>query len=81
MKECNLCIHRETCTPFEKQFDNMIYTCENFVDIDFEFDCSSDGYANKEGWKEFSWNKYTENILDYGEESDWDLFLLEQKNF
>ena len=77
MKECNLCIHQDICTPFEKQLDNMICDCNNFIDIDFELDCSSDGYA-KEDWKEFSWNRYTDNILDYGEMSDWDLFLLEQ---
>lgn len=59
MRECNYDFH---CTPFEQdcdEDDSMIY----FI-VDFD-ECS---YGS--GWKEFSWNKYTENILDYGEEEE-----------
>lgn len=26
-------------------------------------------------WKEFSYNKYTEDSLDYTEDSDWEIYL------
>jgi len=74
MKECSQCLHENHCTPFEKQLDDC--SCKNFISIDFELDCSTNWNAN---WKEFSWNKYTDTLLDYGEMSEWDLFLLEEQ--
>lgn len=79
VKECNQCLHENLCTPFEKQLDNDLCECGNFTRVDFRLDCSTDGIVKEGDWEEFSWNRYVENLLDYGEESEWDLFLLEEK--
>jgi len=68
MPECNRCESLDNCTPYE-EYD---VECENFIDI--YFNCLSNG---SDGWEEFSYNRYTENILDYGEESEWDKFIRE----
>jgi hypothetical protein len=69
MTECNRCNQFDNCTPREKQLQSEGLICYDFIDIDFN--CLPYGVA----WKEFSYNKYTEDILDYGEESEWDEFV------
>jgi hypothetical protein len=68
MKECINCIFADKCTPFEQQQLNEDGNCSLFVTLDL-YACS-DGSTN---WKEFSWNKYTDNILNYGEEEETEL--------
>ena len=46
--------------------------CQNF------FPKFSEEISSK-GWYEMSWNKYTDDLLDYGEESEWDEFVEEEK--
>lgn len=65
------CLYEKTCALFEQQKILNINLCDDFLDI--EMDCLTDCGE----WKEFSWNKYTDNILDYGEETEWDKFLQE----
>ena len=69
MAECNSCDQLDNCTPYEEH--DII--CNDFVDV--YFNCLSDG---SDGWNEFSYRRYTENILDYGEESEWDKFIREE---
>jgi hypothetical protein len=75
LPECSQCIYSDKCTPSEKQLENINMYCDNFIDI--EFDCLSNGFAE---WKEMSYNKYADNILDYGEMSEWDIFMEEKSN-
>lgn len=60
-------------TLFDKQFEllNNDEYMEDINDLAPVLNCSSDGNC----WEEFSYHKYTDNILDYGVMSDWDLFL------
>jgi len=46
------------------------YMDEDCLEDGFILNCSSDG-----NWSEFSYKKYTEDVLDYGCESEWDLFI------
>ena len=73
MKECISCFYVDICALLEQQKNLKDNWCKDFLDTD-DADCSAD---EGDTWKEFSWNRYTENILDYGEESDWDKFLNE----
>jgi hypothetical protein len=70
MKECKICINFDQCTPIERRM-NINNNCEYFEDI------YSDNQADG-GWKEFSYKKYTDNGLDYGEPSEWDIYLEEE---
>jgi len=72
MKECGDCSKFDNCTPSEKQLSVERGVCEDFIDINYN--CFDYGSA----WKEFSYERYTENILDYGEPSEWDLFIVEE---
>ncbi len=73
MKECKMCINFDQCTPIERRM-NIINNCEYFEDIYISDNQTDDG------WMEFSYKKYTDNNLDYGEPSDWDIYLEEEEN-
>jgi hypothetical protein len=65
MIECINCRFAEKCTPPEQQQLNEVGNCTEFITLDL-YDCL-DGSST---WKEFSWNRYTDTILDYGEEEE-----------
>ena len=50
----------------------MVY--DNFNGNDFT-DLDNDEYSEDAEWNEFSWNKYNQTLFDYGEPTDWDLFI------
>ena len=77
MKECIHYYDEKQCTPFEKQFSDSDKEYDLYLCIELGMNCSTNGSA----WKEFSWNKYTETILDYGEKTDWDIFVEEEVEF
>jgi hypothetical protein len=66
--ECNNCPMNGICTPFIKQFLMYYDYCDEFIERDFMED------VNEDNWSEFSYNKYTDTITDYGEPTDWDIF-------
>lgn len=69
MSGCSDCSYSDDCAPYEKQL------CENGLICDyFEF---IDNYCleDESEWKEFSYNKYTETLWDYGEMSEWELYI------
>ncbi len=68
MIECNNCPMNGICTPFIKQFLMYYDYCDEFIERDFMED------VNEDNWSEFSYNKYTDTITDYGEPTDWDIF-------
>ncbi len=68
MIECNNCPMNGICTPFIKQFLMYYDYCDEFIERDFMED------VNEDNWSEFSYNKYTDTITDYGEPTEWDLF-------
>jgi hypothetical protein len=72
MKECGNCNNLDDCTPCEKQLFVGSFICEDYMND--SYDCLEDGSE----WIEFSYNKYTETILDYGEITDWDIFIVEK---
>ena len=74
MRGCGKCYNFDDCTPLIKQLLNENFTWEYFIDCNN--DCLMDG---SDKWREFSYNKYTDNLLDYGEMSDWDIFILEEE--
>lgn len=44
--------------------------CENYIER--EINVMEDESDDK--WSEFSYNKYTDTLVDYGEPTDWDVF-------
>lgn len=42
--------------------------CDEFIERDFMED------VNEDNWSEFSYNKYTDTMTDYGEPTEWDIF-------
>ena len=68
MIECNNCPMNGICTPFIKQFLMYYDYCDEFIERDFMED------VNEDNWSEFSYNKYTDTITDYGEPTEWDIF-------
>jgi len=69
MVECNRCYQYDNCTPFEKLCVYNEY-CSEFINV--ENSCYEGGTGGE--WLEFSYNKYLDNGLDYGEPTDWDLY-------
>lgn len=49
-------------------------SADDYEDVD-------NNYSDGETWNEMSWRKYKDNLLDYGEESEWDKFLEEEELF
>lgn len=77
VKECIHYYDENQCTPFEKQFyndDDDYDEYDLYLCMEKGMNCSTNGSA----WKEFSWNKYTETSMDYGEKTDWDIFVEEE---
>lgn len=70
MIECNNCPMNGICTPFIKQFLMYYDYCENYIER--EINVMEDESDDK--WSEFSYNKYTDTLVDYGEPTDWDVF-------
>jgi len=68
-KECVNCCYFLECDDKEEAPPDDV--CQNF------FATSNKVLDN--GWYEMSWNRYTEDLLDYGELSDWDEFVEEEK--
>lgn len=68
MIECNNCPMNGICTPFIKQFLMYYDYCDEFIERDFMED------VNEDNWSEFSYNKYTDTMTDYGEPTEWDIF-------
>ena len=61
--ECDTCLHSNRCTHFEQMSENYHNKCENYID-------SSPDIENEEIWNELSYNKYTDNLFDYVEDSE-----------
>jgi len=75
MKECIYYYEETQCTPFEKQFcNNYDKEYDLYLCTELGMNCSTNGSV----WKEFSWNKYTETSMDYGEKTDWEMFMEEE---
>jgi hypothetical protein len=51
------------------------YDCVDFMELYFELDNAD--FEDK--WNEFSHNRYSDKLTDYGEDSDWDLYLKEEE--
>lgn len=60
---CNECIFENRCSTWEKLFYNYEYLCNYFIDIDCIL------YELDNQWHEMSWNKYTDNLFDYIEDT------------
>jgi len=72
MKESNPMQNNDgVCAPLEEQN----------VDENNKADDFDDNYSHGDTWLEMSWRKYKDNLLDYGEESEWDKFLEEEEIF
>lgn len=69
MIECRICLKSDDCTSLEKRLC-INDDCEEFME-DFYSCLEEDGTDN---WGEFSYNRYNETLLDYGEPSDWDIY-------
>jgi len=74
MKECGNCKNLDDCTPCEKQLFVGTLICEDYIDIDC--DCLEEESEAK--WEEVSYNRYTETLWDYGEMSEWDLYIIKK---
>ena len=64
-----------------KTGEPLSIVCINDDGDDFEGDDNLDDvekYLFGNHWNEMSWNKYKDNLLDYGEESEWDMYLEEE---
>jgi hypothetical protein len=66
---CSNCYYFYECD--DKEEDPPYDICQNF------FANYSEEISSK-GWYEMSWNRYTDDLLDYGEESEWDKFVEEK---
>jgi hypothetical protein len=51
------------------------YDCADFMELYFELD----SIDIEDKWNEFSHNRYSDKLTDYGEDSDWDLYLKEEE--
>lgn len=68
-KECVNCSYFFECD--DKEEDPPDDICQNFYASNLDLD-------NGE-WKEMSWRRFTDDLLDYGELSDWDEFVEEEE--
>jgi hypothetical protein len=64
---CNSCIYEQNC----EEIDPNSNECLNFISLEDSFII-----GNNYNWLEMSYNLYTQNSLDYGQETDWDLFII-----
>jgi len=71
MEECNRCLQYDNCTPFAKQLCVYYEHCSEFINV--ENSCYEGSTGGE--WIELSYNKYIEGGLDYGDPTDWDLFM------
>jgi hypothetical protein len=62
---CNKCIYEQNCDE-----DPNNSECLNFISLEDSFIIGNDC-----NWLEMSYFRFTENILNYGQETDWDLFV------
>lgn len=70
---CEDCYWLDDCNPPVYKI-NKNETCDKFLDI------SNGGWYLTEKWIEMSYNTYKDGLLDYGEMSDWDIYLLDIYN-
>jgi hypothetical protein len=54
---------------------NGEYECTDFLELYLEMDSIS--FENN--WPEFSWNRYSDSLLDYGEKSEWEIYVEEER--
>lgn len=69
-RACSNCSYFYECDDKEENPPEDI--CQNF------FPKFSEEISSK-GWYEMSWNRFTDDSLDYGEESEWDEFVEEER--
>jgi len=70
--DCNDCENFDNCSKQEKNnkyCDDYVYKYKGVLSISCE---------DNTIWKEISYNRYTEGSTDYGELSEWDIYLLEE---
>lgn len=67
---CRNCVFNDICTPFIKQFIKYYDYCERYKEDEME---ESEEVINDK-WSEFSYNKYTDSLLDYGEPTEWEKY-------
>ena len=71
-KTCDNCYYFYEC---DEEGDGILeYICQKFF-ANYSNEISSGG------WYEMSWNQFTDDLLDYGEVSDWDEFVKEEDKF
>lgn len=84
MECCRYCLYFDDCTPNHKINRNTgfcIDFIENYMDFYFEtvkdMPVWDDLFLEKDEleWSEMSYNRFLDNGLDYGEASEWDLYL------
>ena len=77
---CDRCSNQDNCTPIEKLLcieENMDNANEYITDDNFYVSGGTDNNA----WKEMSYNKYTENVLDTEDEEEEELEELEENKY